>query len=322
LEVPLKTEESYYLQWAARAMSERVSGGTAEIHAQVGVNISACPNNCLFCSFARANNVFNQKTSIAPREIIRRCAGFEKDGANAIYLMATADFPFQQFLALSAQVKEKLKKETMLIANIGDIDCMQARLLKQAGFTGIYHALRMGEGTQTAIEPRQRLETFRAAREAGLLLGTCVEPIGPEHCTEELVEKILFARRLQPVYSGAARRIPIPGTKLAAYGMVSEAKMAHILAVVRLATGGSVRGNCTHEPNGLGATAGSNLFWAESGSNPRDKRQKPDHNRGFSVNKCKELFNETEWAVLDGPSRFFLKCSYPPTKRGVPGGCF
>ena len=69
--------------------------------------------------------------------------------------------------------------------------------------------MRMGEGKDTKIDPETRLNTFSAAREAGLLLGTCLEPIGPEHSIEEIAEKILVGREAQPCYSGAARRLII-----------------------------------------------------------------------------------------------------------------
>jgi hypothetical protein len=44
---------------------------------------------------------------------------------------------------------------------------------------------------------------------------------------------------------------------MAKLGIVSEAPMAHILAVVRLAMGVGVPGNCTHEPSIIGAAAGA-----------------------------------------------------------------
>jgi biotin synthase len=136
-------------------------------------------------------------------------------------------------------------------------------------------------------------------------LGTCVEPVGIEHTTAELVEKTTITREARPVYSGSARRIPIPNTKLAQYGIVSEARMAHILAVVRIALGYYIPGNCTHEPNVIGAAAGANLLWAEAGSNPRDIEKETEGRRGMSVQQCKKIFQEAEWAVLSGPSKFF-----------------
>ena len=73
-----------------------------------------------------------------------------------------------------------------------------------------------------------------------------------------------------PSYSGAARRIPIPGTMIAERVVINELRMAQIVAVTRLGMPRSVMGNCTHEPCTLGAIVGANLFWAEVDVNPRD----------------------------------------------------
>lgn len=303
--VPGISEEAYLIQHASRVVSEAASGGKAEVHAQVGIDLGPCGKNCAFCSFAARNGIFKGSQALAAEDVIARCQTFERDGANAIYLMATAHFRFEDFLDIGRAVRENLKPETVLIANVPDFNEDQADAIRSAGFTGIYHAVRMGEGVATGIRPARRLQTMQAARKAGLLLGTCVEPVGPEHDLDELVEKTLLARELDPVFSGSARRISIPGTDLAARGMVTEAAMAHILAVVRLATGSRVSGNCTHEPNGIGAMAGANLFWAENGTNPRDVSEQTETNRGCSVADCRSIFREAGWNVLDGPSQMF-----------------
>ena len=303
--VPLLSEESFYLQHAAREMSGKASGGFAEIHAQVGLNSGPCSKNCAFCSFAASNGIFREQHELEIDEIIKKCLDFEKDGANAIFLMSTAAFDFAKYIKTAKEVRKSLQPETVMVANTGDFDYHQAVALKEAGFAGVYHAVRLGEGRVTALSVQQRLKTFKAVRKAGLLLGTCVEPVGPEHSVEELVEMTLLTRNYQPVFSGAARRIGIPSTDLTKKGMVSEAKMAHILAVVRLAMGYQCAGNCTHEPNVLGAASGANLFWAEAGSNPRDNRNNTEAGRGFSVAKCKEMFREAEWQILEGPSVMF-----------------
>jgi biotin synthase len=238
-------------------------------------------------------------------EVLAKAEGFEKDGVNAVYLMATAQYPFEKFLEIGREVKNSLQPETVLIANCDDFSLKQGRQLKEAGFAGIYHALRLGEGKDSTIPPARRLQTFRHAEEAGLVLGTCLEPVGPEHTIEELVEKTIITREANPAYSGAARRIPIPNTELCRYGLVSELRMAHILAVVRLALGCAIPGNCTHEPNVIGAAAGANLFWAETGSNPRDTEKETEGKRGLTVADCRRIFREAEWEVLEGPSAFF-----------------
>lgn len=305
--VPSKSEAFYGIQYASRKISESVSRGKAEIHGQVGINIGPCPKNCQFCSFAACNKVFPEASVLPTTEIISRCLDLEEAGANAIYLMTTANFSFQRFIEIAQEVRNKLQKESVLVANIGDFSYEEALELKQVGVNGVYHALRLGEGTTTAINPKRRLESFAAAKEAGLILGNCVEPVGPEHSVEELVEKTLIARDANPVFSGAMRRITIPSTPLSQYGMLSEGKMAHILAVVRLAMGHHILGNCTHEPNVHGAAAGANLLWAEVGSNPRDVAG--ETHRGISVERCREIYWEADWEVLSGPSQFFQSVS-------------
>ncbi|MBN2482818.1 MAG: radical SAM protein [Candidatus Omnitrophica bacterium] len=305
--VPLFSEESACIIAAAREKSEQSSGGLAEVHAQVGLNIAPCPRNCKFCAFAAVNKVFKGKSEIAPQEAVCRTLQFEADGANAIFVMATADYPFGKFIEIGREIRRALKSDTVLIANVGDFTYEEAKQLKATGFSGIYHAVRLGEGRDTTISSQKRLDTFRHAKEAGLTLGTCLEPVGNEHSIEELVEKTIITRDAEPCYSGAARRILIPDTHLAQYGMVSEARMAHIIAVVRLALPSTIPGNCTHEPNVIGVAAGANLLWAEVGANPRDTKEETKGARGMSVLDCRKVFEEAEWKILDGPSRFYAK---------------
>ncbi len=300
-------DESAKIISASRWKSEKAGGEVAEVHAQVGLNIASCPRNCAFCSFAEKNKVFDKTSELSIEEAVANAGQFEEDGANAVYVMATADYPFARFLEMSQEIRKSLKKETVLVANIGDFNSKEALKLRDVGYSGVYHAVRIGEGRVTSIPVEQRLRTIKNAKEAGLILGTCVEPVGKEHTIEELVEKTILTREAFPCFSGAARRIPIPGTELARHGMVSEARMARILAVVRLALGYETPGNCTHEPNVIGSFAGANLLWAESGSNPRDMEEKTEGKRGMTVKDCKAIFREAEWQVLQGPSRFFAE---------------
>ncbi len=87
--------------------------------------------------------------------------------------------------------------------------------------------------------------------------------------------------------------------------MISELRMAQIVAVTRLGMPLSVKGNCTHEPCTLGAVAGANLFWAEVGANPRDIEEQTEKGRGETVGKCTSIFQESHWDVWSGPSRYF-----------------
>jgi biotin synthase len=188
---------------------------------------------------------------------------------------------------------------------VGDQTLENAVKLKEAGYQGVYHALRLREGTDTNIDPGQRKKSIRHFQEAGLSVGTCVEPVGPEHSSGEIADMILFTASFLPAFSGAARRITIPGSPLESYGMISEMRMAQIVAVTRLGMPHAVKGNCTHEPCSLGAIAGANLFWAEMGANPRDVKENTEDGRGGTVAHCRKLFEESDWKVLTGPSMFY-----------------
>jgi len=287
---------------AANSITRIASKGKAEVHAQIGLNLSPCPNDCSFCAFAAKNGVFKETKELPVEEIIESAIRAEADGANAIFFMTTHDYPFRKYIEISNEVRTKLKPDTIMVANIGDFEYGEGKQLKEAGYTGIYHAVRMGEGKDTGIDPQVRLNTVRAARDADLLIGTCVEPVGPEHSIEEIAEKILIGREINPCYSGAMRRINIPGSELERYGMISEHRLAFLVAVVRLAMGRELIGNCTHEPNILGAISGANLFWAEVGMNPRDTEVETSRGRGLGVKSCISMFKEADFEVLQGRS--------------------
>jgi biotin synthase len=302
--------EGGFITTVANCITREASKGNAEVHAQIGLNLSPCPNNCSFCAFAAKNGVFKEKFELSVEKIIQSALRAEAEGANALFLMTTHDYPFGKYIEISKEVRAKLKPDAIMIANVGDFGYREGKQLKEAGYTGTYHAVRMGEGKDTKINPQIRLNTVRAACEAGLLVGTCVEPIGPEHTIDEIAEKILIGREIKPCYSGAMRRISIPGSDLAKYGMISEYRLAFLVAVVRLAMGREVIGNCTHEPNLLGPAAGANLFWAEVGTNPRDTESETSEGRGLDVKSCMEMFKEADFDILRGPSVIYRENKY------------
>ncbi len=297
------SQESFLIQQAGRKISYELLEGKGEIHGQIGIDVGQCPRECKFCSFAASNKVFKERQVLETEEVVEGVLSMEVAGANAIYIMSTASTPFNKYIEISQAVKEAMKTDVPLIANIDDFDLEKAKKLKEVGFTAVYHAIRMGEGEFTNISIERRKESIKAAKEAGLKVGMCVEPIGPEHTIEELVEKTLITRDLDAAFSGAMRRTQIESSILAKHGQVNYATMAKNVAVVALATGRQIKGNCTHEPNPLGVNAGANLLWAEVGSNPRDTERSTV--RGWTVDRCRELYEECGWEVLEGPSKMF-----------------
>jgi biotin synthase len=307
LSAPPDSVESCLTMAEARRISRELTGNRAEVHAQLSLNLGPCPCNCLFCAFAKKNAVFNEEKRLTEVEAVAYAKRFEEEGANAVYIMTTGSYPFELFLDMTREIRQTLEPETTLIANVGDRTLPEAKRMKDAGYTGVYHACRLREGVDSGLSPEERKRSIRNFQEAGLLVGTCVEPLGPEHTPEEIADMILLTASFDPSYSGAARRIPIPGTLLSERGKITELRMAQIVAATRLGMPRSVIGNCTHEPCTLGGLGGANLFWAEAGANPRDTKAKTEEGRGETVEDCRRLYSECGWDTLVGPSRYYRR---------------
>ena len=305
LNVAPDSREAYQIMAESRRISDELTEKKVEIHAQLALNLAPCSANCKFCAFAAVNKIFSEPVKLSTEEAVLQAKGFEKQGANAIYIMTTATYDFDEFLEISQEIRQNLQPETVLIANVGDKNLTDARKLKDTGYQGVYHALRLREGKDTGLKPEKRIESIRIFQEAGLKVGTCVEPVGPEHTNEELAEMILYTASVHPAYSGSARRITVPTSDLVVYGMISELRMAQIVAITRLAVPRTVKGNCTHEPCTLGALSGANLLWAEVGANPRDVKKKTEEGRGHNIEQCRNIYQEVDCNVLLGPSAFF-----------------
>ena len=93
--------EAYMVMAEATRISKELSGGKAEVHAQFAINLAPCSCDCLFCSFAKINGVFTEATELTPEQAVTYARQFESDGANAVFMMSTAKYPFGQFMEMS-----------------------------------------------------------------------------------------------------------------------------------------------------------------------------------------------------------------------------
>ena len=69
LQIPLHSVDAGYIIAFANSLNHILSQAKAEIHAQIGINLSPCPKNCLFCSFASTNHIFQQKNELTQKQI-------------------------------------------------------------------------------------------------------------------------------------------------------------------------------------------------------------------------------------------------------------
>jgi len=261
--------------------------------------------SCDFCSFSEKSGLIKSPAEFDADEVVARAKAFEKAGANAIFLMTTANYPFDLFIEIAKAVRQAISSGLPLVANIGDFGAEQAEKLLDTGFQGAYHVFRLREGKDTRISPEVRLGTLKAIRDSDLDLSYCVEPIGPEHAPEELVEEMFRGCEYGAVNHASMRRTPVPGTPLAKLGEISELEMAKVVAVTRLVVGGTIRAMGVHEPSLLALRAGANQIYAETGLNPRDVKEDTAKGRGWQVEKCKRMLWEAGYTPLEGPSQVF-----------------
>lgn len=305
LSFPPHSAQNFKMMSAASDLARQLQNNEAEVHGQLALNLAPCPEECQFCSFAKSNKIFTKATEVPIDEAVTMAKQFEDVGCQAIVLMTTANFPFKKIAPYLTAIRQVVKKETPLIVNIGDQCAENAEELVQLGVNGVYHALRLREGIDTNIPPQQRRDSIEKFQKAGLQLGVCVEPLGPEHSDKEIAEMIHYTASLNPVFSGAARRIPIPGTRMGELGTIPEIRQAQVVAVTRLAMPHTTIANCTHEPGVLPGMGGATFFWAEMGANPRDTIARTEEGRAHNVSELETMFWELDWKIQRGPSRIW-----------------
>nr|WP_321466111.1 hypothetical protein [uncultured Desulfobulbus sp.] len=300
--LPLESRETYALMESANFLSRNQFGQKGERHFHIGLNVEPCPMDCLFCSLTRTAGLFTEKFEFSTEEILAWARQGEAEGADALNLMATGTYPFSRLLEIGRRLSREV--QVPLVANARDINHQEGEQLLDAGYVGFYHAVRLGEGTDTPFKPERRIATIRVLHDVGLKWMNCVEPVGPEHSEEEIVDLMLLARAEKATYSGIMRRINFPGSPKEPMGMISERRMAQLVAVSRLVMGDTVKAHCTHEPHSLSLVAGANLFFPEVGSSPRDGQADTGKGRGSSIEHCSTLMREMEWNP-DLPSNCF-----------------
>ena len=289
----LESRETYALMEAANHLSRATFYDKGEMHFHIGLNVEPCPMDCAFCSLTRRAGLFTEAIEFPEADILAWARQGAAQGADALNLMTTGSYPLSRLLEVGRWLRREV--DVPLVANTRDLNHAEAEQLLAAGFVGCYHAVRLGEGTDTPFRPERRIQTIRVLREVGLKWMNCVEPVGPEHTAGEMVDLMLLARREGATYSGVMRRINFPGSPKEPLGMISERRMAQLVAVSRLVMGDTVRAHCTHEPHSLSLVAGANLFFPEVGSSPRDLTADTGQGRGQSLHRCAALFREMGW---------------------------
>jgi len=293
LRLKLDSREVYALMETANRLSRLMFNNKGENHFHIGLNIEPCPFNCSFCSLAESAQVFTKEKQFDEETIVSWARTAETFNADAINVMTTGTYKFSKLLEIGKLLSGEVS--IPLVANTRDINHREGEQLLDAGFIGAYHAVRLGEGSDTPFQVDKRIQTIQVLRNVGLLWMNCVEPVGPEHSADEIARLMVFAHDYGAIYSGVMRRINFPGSPFEKYGMISEREVARMVAVSRLVMGDVPQAHCTHEPHTLSLLAGANLFFPEVGSSPRDRTEDTSQGRGTSIEMCRQMFKEVDW---------------------------
>lgn len=296
LSIPVGSEDYYTLLFIADAYARKTFQGKGMVFAQIGLDSQGCHINCKFCSLAQSMQSQRDISVKSMNEVVAQATVLASSGIQDLFLMTTAEFSQERFLQYGRAVRTVLLPDMRMVANIGDFDFNYAQALKDAGFTGVYHIHRLREGVDTGASPQARLNTLNAVRDAGMELYYCVEPIGPEHRAEELVQEMIRIREYPVGVMAVMKRIAVPGTPLAENGEITAAQLAKICAVTVLVSRPQ-RAMGVHEPDELCLMAGANQIYAECGVNPRDTQNDTEKNRGFSTVSARKLLENTQWRV-------------------------
>ena len=296
LSVETTSSAFYRLLYLARKYSQETFGNKGYVFAQIGINAEPCSVNCKFCSMAEKHYALPDRWQKSVDEVVKGVKQLVADRANDIFLMTTANYSIEKFIEIGKTVRPSIPPEIRLVANIGDFNLPTALRLKEAGFTGAYHIVRMREGIDTSVSAEQRIRTLDAIREAGLELYYCVEPIGPEHRYEEIVTEMFRAKEYHVEAMAAMRRTPVAGTPLYEYGAISTPELCKIAAVTLLVVR-PLRSMNIHEVTEMSLLAGINQLYAEAGANPRDTDDQTENNRGYNTAALRNMLANSGYVV-------------------------
>lgn len=265
---------------------------TASIGAQIGVYTGPCSGDCGFCNFGASHTT--SKPYEMPDDVfvsyLRDTVRF--GDANDISIMTNQDCPLDTLVHFVRLAKQTVPKDVKVLINTGDRAIEECRELRKAGAEIAYHVCRMGEGRDTAFDPKVRIQTITNLIEAGFLTMTCTEPIGQEHSIDEVIDDFFRGRELGCVCGSVAMRMPVFGTPLGSLPTLSIKRYNQIKAVLALATSDH-HTDPRFSDWDVGYLAGLNSLSAELAGSPRDTGPLSEKSVGHTMAWCRRtLFGD------------------------------
>lgn len=264
------SDESMMLREAAYAASMHITEGKAFMWGAIGIDNKPCPMNCTFCSLGEKWGLIKEEIEYSDEEIISQVNSYANSGVHYIVLRTTEYYSPNELKKKLKKIREQVPGDYKLILNTGEFGYETACQIYDSGAYGIYHALRLREGIDTSFDPKIRMQTLAAIQRSPLELIHLVEPVGPEHTSEELADTFITAVNYGVKLSGVMARIPVKGTPFGDSKIISDARIAQLTAVYRLAGSMKVKNICVHPASIEAMKSGANVVVIETGVIPRD----------------------------------------------------
>lgn len=268
------SESDVLIDTAYGAVRER-NGNSCSIGVQIGVVTGPCIADCGFCSFASSTTDADEY--VMPSRVLR---GYLEhvtayDDVESVSLMTIHNFDFSDLMEAVDTAVGTVPKNVSVCVNTGDVTVEEARELKRAGVRRAYHSMRIDEGDDTRLNPLDRFNTILALKSAGLEVVSCVEPIGPEHSSEDVVHGYFTAREAGCTHCSAGRRIDVPGTRMHGMGEISQRRLDIMRSALLLS---SLRDGFYG-----GYYGGFDMDYAEYAGSPKDTADYSELNSGNTV---------------------------------------
>lgn len=264
------SEESRYLAKAAKEVAFESTGRKSRIGISIDLDYAPCTMNCRFCSLGERWGIVKDPYVLPIDMVVKMIDRYSGEGYFQFVLRTTEFFDNELLASYARAIRENVRGRYILVANTGEQTLESAKNLKDAGFNAVYHTVRLGEGVDTDFTPEERLESIYNSKKAGLLPSCGLDPIGPEHTNEEIVEKLgIYRERIGAVAVCTMKRVAVKGTPKYGLGEISKERHLQLIAVVRMAMG--MRAMVPMHPlDADGLDWGCNHMSVEIGANPRD----------------------------------------------------
>lgn len=166
LDIEPGSRDDLVLRKTADEVAKTITGGEGGIWCAVGMDYMCCGMNCSFCSFGEKWNVIKDSRFVTEKEVMESARRYAEGGASYIILRTTESFDFNSLLEYVPRIRREIPGDYEIVLNTCEIDAGMAERAYQAGVYGVYHALRLREGTDTPFDPVHRKEAMKIIQDS------------------------------------------------------------------------------------------------------------------------------------------------------------